>query len=366
MQAHKYTLAIITLFLVGQLSAQSAEPKANSSTNDQAIEKTEATSDSVKSNVDKAEGVVKDLLGDKSKNEAVVTANKESLFITSKTAFTLEAKDDSSMIDYIEWKPKNGDYRRFTQPIRLSEEGATEIHYRSVDKAGNAESPKVLVVVVDNTAPRVTLVPSEQLFVLDGVPFASKNNSYVVVAEDKNGVEVINYSINSEASKAYAEPIKLEKSGANLIKYLATDKSGNSSPESSLVISVDDIKPTVEIVPSLPLVDINGKPYAKRGNVFHVNAYDKESGVKKILIKMDAETEFRPYTEALVVEAQGEHVLRAIAIDNVGNQSDVAELKFNVDLTPPNSSIQKSDKVEPAKTEAPATTTEAPASTPAQ
>jgi len=345
MQAHKYTLAILTLFLVGHLSAQSAEPEANTSTETKAVEK--------------AEEVVDDLLGKKGKTGDVVTASKETLFITSKTAFTLEAKDDSSSIDYIEWKPKNGDYRRFTQPIRLSEEGATEIHYRSVDKAGNSEIPKVLVVVVDNTAPRVNLIPAEQLFVLDGVPFTSKNNSYTIVAEDKNGVDKITYSINTEANKTYAEPIKLEKSGANVIKYNAADKSGNSSPESSLIISVDDMKPTVEIVPSLPLVDISGKVYAKRGNVFHVNAYDKESGVKKILIKLDAETEFRPYIEAITVEAQGEHVIRAIAVDNVGNQSDVVELKFNVDLTPPSSVIQKSDKAaEPTKTEPAAVTPE--------
>jgi hypothetical protein len=348
MQAHKYTLAILTLFLVGQLSAQSAEPKANTSTNETAVEK--------------AEEVVKDLMGSKEKSGEVVTASKETLFITSKTAFTLEAKDDSSMIDYIEWKPKNGDYRRFTQPIRISEEGATEIHYRSVDKAGNSETPKVLVVVVDNTAPRVSLIPSEQFFVLDGVPFTSKNNSYTIVAEDKQtGVQAVQYGINTEATKSYAEPIKLEKGGANVIKYSATDKSGNSSPESSLIISVDDVKPTVEIVPSLPLVDINGKAYAKRGNIIHVNAYDKESGVKKILIKLDAEAEFRPYIEAVNVEVQGEHILRAIAVDNVGNQSEVVELKFNVDLTPPSSMIQKSDKMaEPAKAEpAPATTTPA-------
>ena len=98
MQAHKYTLAILTLLLVGQLSAQSAEPEANTSTNDSAVKKTEATSDGIKTNVDKGEEVVKDLLGNKKESGTVATANKETLFITSKTAFTLEAKDDLSLI----------------------------------------------------------------------------------------------------------------------------------------------------------------------------------------------------------------------------------------------------------------------------
>ncbi len=367
MQAHKYLLAILAIFFAGQLSAQVADPKANTSTSkEEAIQKTEETSGTVKQTVDEVEKAVKDALGGDKDGQGVVASGKEALFINSKTSFTLEAKDDSSSVDYIEWKPKNGDYRRFTTPIRIAEEGVTEIQYRSVDKAGNYEIPKVLVVNVDNTAPRVSLQPAEQFFVLDGVPYSSKNNSYSIIAEDKQtGVSAVQYSVNAEAAKAYSEPIKLENGGANVIKYSATDKSGNSSPESSLIITVDDVKPTVEIVPSLPLVDINGKPFAKRGNVFYVNATDKESGVKKILVKLDAETEYRPYTEAISVETQGDHVLSAIAIDNVGNQSAVVELKFSVDLTPPSSVIQKSGKEE-AKVESTTPTTTPAEETPAK
>ncbi|WP_411823570.1 multi-beta-barrel domain surface protein OmpL47 [Leptospira sp. 'Mane'] len=335
MQAHKFLLAITTIFLAGQISAQVADPKANTSTKSEAVESEASTT---------AEKVVTDAVA-----EALA---KETLFINSKTAFTLEAKDDSSTVDYIEWKTKAGDYRRFTAPIRLSEEGVTEIQYRSVDKVGNVEAPKILNVTVDNTAPKVTLQPAEPFFVLNGVPFTSKNNSYTVVAEDKVGVQAVQYAINSEAAKPYSDPIKLEATGANTIKYSATDKAGNSSPESSVVITIDDVKPTVEIVPSLPLVDIAGKPYAKRGNVFHVNAIDKESGLKKVLVKLDAEAEFRPYVEGITVETQGEHKIQAKAIDNVGNESATVEVSFFVDLTPPSSVIQKT-----TATETPAATT---------
>ncbi|BDA77778.1 hypothetical protein LPTSP3_g07080 [Leptospira kobayashii] len=340
MQAHKFLLAITTIFLAGQISAQVADPKANTSTKSEAAVESEASTTS--SNAQKAAAdAVSDAL------------SKETLFINSKTAFTLEAKDDSSTVDYIEWKTKAGDYRRFTAPIRLAEEGVTEIQYRSVDKVGNVEAPKILNVTVDNTAPKVTLQPAEPFFVLNGVPFTSKNNSYTVIAEDKVGVQAVQYAINNDAAKSYTDPIKLETAGANTIKYSASDKAGNSSPEASVVITIDDVKPTVEIVPSLPLVDISGKPYAKRGNVFHVNAVDKESGLKKVLVKLDAEAEFRPYVEGIVVETQGEHKIQAKAIDNVGNESATVEVSFFVDLTPPSSVIQKT------------TATEAPAATPA-
>lgn len=363
MQAQKYLLALVTTLFVGQISAQVADPKANTSKNEKAIQKTESTSTQAKENIDKAEKTVKDLLGKKegsSEPTPVATAGP-ALNITSKTAFSLEAKDESSAIDYMEWKPKNGEYRRFTQPIRISEEGTTEILYRSVDKVGNAETPKILVVTVDNTPPRVTLQPQEQLFVLDGVPFASKNNTYTITAEDRlSGVDKVQFAINQEAVKVYAEPIKLEANGANLIKYSATDKSGNSSPESSIIINVDDVKPTVEIAPSFPLVDVNGKMFQRKGNVFYVNAEDKESGIKKVLVKVDAE-EFKPYVEAIVVETAGDHVIKALAIDNVGNQSAEVEIKFSVDLTPPSSTIQKAGEETKTEAPAPATSTTTPA-----
>ncbi|XDD53512.1 hypothetical protein AB3N62_13640 [Leptospira sp. WS4.C2] len=357
MQAHKYLLAILTISFAGQITAQVAAPKATTSTKDQAIKKTESTSTQTKDGVDKVETTVKDILGDK--KESGASSDAAALFITSKTSFSLDAKDESSTIDYIEWKPKNGEYRKFTQPIRIAEEGLTEVYYRSVDKAGNAETPKILVLHVDNTAPRVSLVPQEQFFVLDGVPFSSKNNTYSIVAEDlQTGVDKIQFNINQEATKVYADPIKLENGGANVVKYSATDKSGNSSPESSIIITVDDVKPTIEIVPSFPLVDINGKNFQKKGNVFYVNATDKESGIKKVLVKVDEE-EYKPYVEAIAIETQGDHVIKAMAVDNVGNQSDVVEVKLTVDLTPPTSTIQKSTEAPKVETPAPAATTPA-------
>ncbi|EMY70954.1 multi-beta-barrel domain surface protein OmpL47 [Leptospira vanthielii] len=355
MQAHKYLLAILTISFAGQITAQVAAPKATTSTKDQAIKKTESTSTQAKDGVDKVETTVKDILGDK--KESGATSNPAALFITSKTSFSLDAKDESSTIDFIEWKPKNGEYRKYTQPIRISEEGLTEVYYRSVDKVGNAETPKILVLHVDNTAPRVSLVPQEQFFVLDGVPFASKNNTYTLVAEDQQtGVEKVQFNVNQEATKVYADPIKLENGGANVVKYSATDKSGNSSPESSIIITVDDVKPTIEIVPSFPLVDINGKNFQRKGNVFYVNATDKESGIKKILVKVDEE-EYKLYVEAIAIETQGDHVIKAMAVDNVGNQSDVVEVKLSVDLTPPTSTIQKSAEEPKVETPAPAATT---------
>lgn len=333
MQVSKPLLAFFAISTASFLFAQNVTPESTDST------------------VEKVKEVIDPLVNPTSKksNSSSETGilTKDTIYVNSKVAFTLAANDEQSTVDYIEWRPKNGEYRKYVQPIRLSEEGLTEIQYRSVDKAGNVEAPKVLIILVDNTAPKVTLQPAETLFYIDGAPYASKNNSYTIVAEDKgSGIEKVEYNINNEANRNYSEPIKLEKGGANLIKFNATDRSQNQSPEASIIIIVDDMKPKVEIVPSVPLVDISGAPYAKRGAIFHVNAYDSESGIRKILVKVDAEEEFRPYVDGLNLQTQGEHKIWAKAVDNVGNESEIVELKFFVDLLPPASKIQKTEASE--------------------
>ncbi|EKO33561.1 multi-beta-barrel domain surface protein OmpL47 [Leptospira santarosai] len=268
---------------------------------------------------------------------------KADLYVNSKSAFEISAQDDSSTVDYIEYKIGEADYAKYTSPITILKEGVNRLTYRAVDKAGNKEPAKALVVVVDNTAPTVKIVPSEILYNLDGYNFGSKNVTYTISALDAlSGVKEIKYSINGGDMRPYDnQPIKLEKAGVNLIKYSAVDNSGNSSSEAILVVSLDDVKPEVEIQGNTPLVIIDGKTYSRKGNSFTIKAADGQSGIKRILIKMDNAPDFVAYAEPITIDAQGEHTIEAKAIDNVGNESETKKVSFAVDVNPPTTQIRK-------------------------
>ncbi|EMO52106.1 multi-beta-barrel domain surface protein OmpL47 [Leptospira noguchii] len=268
---------------------------------------------------------------------------KADLYVNSKSSFEISAQDDSSTVDYIEYKIGEMDYAKYTSPITILKEGVNRLTYRAVDKAGNKEPAKALVVVVDNTAPTVKIVPSEILYNLDGYNFGSKNVTYTISATDAlSGVKEIKYSINGGDMRTYDnQPIKLEKAGVNLIKYSAMDNSGNSSSEAILVVTLDDIKPEVEIQGNTPLVIIDGKTYSRKGNSFAIKAVDGQSGIKRILIKMDKNSDFVPYAEPITIDAQGEHTIEAKAIDNVGNESETKKVSFSVDVNPPTTQIRK-------------------------
>lgn len=269
--------------------------------------------------------------------------SKADIYVNSKTSFAIEAEDDSSAVDYIEYKVNEGEYVKYTAPITLLKEGISKITYRAVDKAGNKEPAKALVVVVDNTAPAVELIPSETLFTNEGYNYASKNVTYSIKAEDVlSGVNAIKYSVNGSDIMEYQEqPLKLEKSGVNLLKFFAEDNSGNVSPESVMVITVDDVQPEVEIQETTPLVRLGGKTYSKKGNSFTIKANDAQSGVRRVLVRVDGKADFVPYAEPITIDAQGEHTIEAKAIDNVGNESQVKKVTFMVDINPPKTQIRK-------------------------
>lgn len=280
-------------------------------------------------------------------SSAVPVGDKDEIYINSNTSFELRATDDSSMVDYIEYRINNGELIKYTNPITISTEGISQITYRAVDKAGNIEAFKLLTVIVDNTPPTVTLVSEEPFYVTEGSSFTSRNNTFSFRASDAlSGVQKIEYAVNEGAYQEFNKdnPFRLEKDGINLIRYHATDNAGNRSRETSVAVTVDNRPPKVEIIPATPLVDIDGKIYSRKGNSFSIRANDSESGVRRILYKMTGDSDFRPYVEPIVVNTGGDFTIEAKAIDNVGNESEVVSVSFSVDVNPPQSIIKKLER----------------------
>jgi len=204
------------------------------------------------------------------------TGNSPALYINSRTAFELVTGDDLSGVDYIEYKINDGEYSRYTVPISLSKEGPATITYKATDKVGNKELAKVINLIVDNTAPSVSVKASEPLFTNGNTQYSSPKNTYQILAEDKSsGVKQIVYSVDNEPKQDYKnEPLKLEKPGFHVVNFYAIDNAGNVSQENSYIVNVDGIKPTVDIKESIPYIVINNKVYAKKETIFIVIVVD--------------------------------------------------------------------------------------------
>ena len=291
----------------------------------------------------------------KSTSKPVLWKNDNSgqSYANSAVKFVLNAKDNLSQTDYIEYKIDGGDYIRYSVPIVISSDGPHSITYRSTDKAGNQEFEKSFNIIIDNTPPEVELTPSKAFIKnKDGRIFTSPGNTFTLRSIDQHsGVKKIDYSVNSTTKSVYesGRVIQLSDPGSQLIQYNATDNLGNVTQNGNVLVIVDTQSPKVNINTTKPLRQINNENYARRATGFNIIAEDDGSGVAQIMVRIDDSQEWQAYSNTIYFSAETAHKIEAKAIDAVGNESEIVVSSFKIDDNPPISKLRTSaDAVSPS------------------
>lgn len=266
------------------------------------------------------------------------------IYANSAQKFTLNASDDLSNVDYIEYRIDDGPFQKYTGALHVPEEGAHTIVYRAVDKAGNVEVDRVYNVIIDNSQPEIQIIPAKPFVSKNGATYTSPGNTFTIRATDKfSGLKEtgIKYSVNGTELKTYngTDAIKLTENGSQLIQYEAEDNLGNKAT-GTVLVNVDGEKPRVEIKPTQPLMQVGDKVYARRSTGFVVKGVDSGSSVDQILIKIDGSTEWQTYSDSIYFDEEKTHSIEAKAVDAVGNESDTVKLDFFVDDNPPTTEIK--------------------------
>ena len=268
------------------------------------------------------------------------------LYANSGVRFVLNATDNLSKTDYVEYKLDGGDYIRYSAPISISKEGPHTITYRAVDRAGNREFEQSFNVIIDNSPPEVELSPTRAFVERDGRLFTSPGNTFTIRAVDKHsGIKQISYGVNSGATtEKYDEGrvVQLSDPGSQLIQYEALDNLGNKTLSGSVLVDVDNSRPRVSIRPTRPLRQVNGDRYARRDTGFNVTAEDEGAGVTQVMVRIDGSQEWQAYNNTLYFSTETEHSIEAKAVDAVGNESEVVVSRFKVDDNPPITKLRPS------------------------
>ncbi|MCB1147590.1 MAG: hypothetical protein KDK41_02365 [Leptospiraceae bacterium] len=276
-------------------------------------------------------------------------------YANSQTKFELTASDQISDVDYIEYRINDAPLQRYIAPFPIEQEGLHRIVYRGVDRAGNREAEQVYPVTIDNTPPTVSTSTNKALVERFSKVYAGPDTALELRAVDAlSGVKKIDYSVNNGGFQTYGGPIALTANGEQVIKFKATDNLNNESSEKTFVVEIDATSPVVAITPSQRMILFDGKRYALRNTVFTVTATDNQSGIDRIMIKVDGEAEFRNYSQPINLPVEGEHVIEAKAIDRAGNESQIVKIDFITDDNPPRTTIRP---VTDASASAPASTT---------
>ncbi|MET0133334.1 MAG: plastocyanin/azurin family copper-binding protein, partial [Kibdelosporangium sp.] len=255
------------------------------------------------------------------------------------------ATDDSSGVDTVEYQIDDQSFLPYSTPVQVTAIGDHAVQYRATDKAGNMSAVgsvqfSVVEAPSDTTPPTVTPTVTG-----DKDPQGNYIGSATVAltsTDAGSGVKSTEYSLDDAAFTAYTAPVVVNTVGAHNVRYRATDNAGNVSPVGTASFTV--VAPPSDTTPPTVTSVVSGDK-DQQGNYVEyalvtITASDSGSGVKSTEYKLD-DGAWTVYSEPVMVNARGMHMLHYRATDNAGNVSPEGMEHFTVvdppvqDTTPP-------------------------------
>jgi hypothetical protein len=149
------------------------------------------------------------------------------LYLTAESRVTLSAKDEASGVSAIKYRIDDAAESIYTQPIAIVSEGRHLFHYLSMDKVNNSEDTQAVVIVVDNTPPRIVETFSIQLPPADtankNLPKYPAGTALFLAATDASGVDGIWYSVNGKREVKYNGNLQFSDAGKYSVVIRAKD-----------------------------------------------------------------------------------------------------------------------------------------------
>jgi hypothetical protein len=182
-------------------------------------------------------------------------------WFTTDVTVTLAAADNCSGVASTEYSTDGTSWQPYTGSFTISTEGTTVVSYRSTDNAGNAETVKTLTLMIDKSAPTVSISANpEQItppngkmvpvtLTLSGADAVSglASVSYVVTDEYGTSLSIPTRTLSGN-STAWTETLLVEarRNGEDLdgrlytVTATITDVAGNTSTAATEIIVSHD------------------------------------------------------------------------------------------------------------------------------
>jgi hypothetical protein len=149
------------------------------------------------------------------------------LFLTAESRITLSAKDEASGVSVLKYRIDDAAEAVYTQPFAIASEGRHLFHYLSVDKVNNSEDTQAVVIVIDNTPPRIVETFSIQILPEDTankkLPKFPAGTALFLAATDASGVDGIWYAVNGKRETKYNGDLQFNDAGKYSVVIRAKD-----------------------------------------------------------------------------------------------------------------------------------------------
>jgi len=162
----------------------------------------------------------------------------------SNVTITLNANDNISGVNITKYKIDDGNWKKYTKPIKVINNGEHTIKYYSVDNAGNEEETKTFTIKIDKTKSTVSIkTPDNGLYIFGRKIFPSfsiiiigKITIEVVANDSFSGVSYVEFYIDGvkkcNVSNEPYEYIWNERAFfKHTIKVIVYDMAGNTAQD---------------------------------------------------------------------------------------------------------------------------------------
>ena|GEM_PF-3075560 len=224
----------------------------------------------------------------------------------------------------------NGVWSTYSSPIQISADGQTNVYARTIDNVGNIGPEVSVVAQIDRIVPTIPQnlnITGKTSQAATLVWMASTDNVGLAGYEIYNGSALV--GTTGGGSTSYTA--SLLEGVAYSFTVRAKDIAGNSSPVSQALAFIND-----NIAPTAPTLAISNSGWTDAPvTITVISGADSGSGVNQSQIKMGVNGAWSTYTSPFQVSAEGQTVVYARTVDNVGNMSTEASITAKIDLTAP-------------------------------
>ncbi|AEI46318.1 OmpL47-type beta-barrel domain-containing protein [Paenibacillus mucilaginosus] len=223
---------------------------------------------------------------------------------------TFAAADAGSGVAGTFYSIGGGAYAEGTSAV-VSSEGATEVWFYSVDKAGNKEEARSVKILIDRTAPVTTA------HVKDGkVSFTA--------ADAASGTAKTFYSVNG-APYVEGASVQVTDEGKHTVSFYSVDLTGNEEKAQTVDVVIDRTAPVTEA--AAPSGWTAGEA------IVRLTAADTLSGVASTYYSVDG----APFAEgtSAAIGTDGVHEVAFYSVDTFGNKEEARKVSVQIDRTAP-------------------------------
>jgi len=272
--------------------------------------------------------------------------------IDSLNRIVLTATDAGSGVGATMYSVNSGPSIAYTGPFFPAAHGVFTLRYWSVDDAGNAETPALLMLIADDPPAVSPLAPADQSWTRNPAirltwgysdPDGDAPSAYEARMSTDPSFATVDYSSGTVFAQGASHTFGSVPDGTYHWRVRSADAFGLWSPfTSTRTVSLDTVGPSVVADWGADFGIVEGRTWVAEGTDVNLLATDPASGIARIRFDLDSVT--ADYTGPIRLGGHGPHTVAYWAEDVVGNLGPVGTLYFLIDLAPVATNLNPSDQ----------------------